>query len=102
LRFTVANYASHNQIRIVKGGAVGMHESITQFPSFMNRTRRLGRCVARYSSGKRELAEQTAHPVEILADLWIGLAVGSFQPCIRDHRGSTMPRSADEENVRPA
>ena len=47
LRLAVADDAGHDQVGIIKGGAVGVHERVTQFAALMYRSRRFRRGMAR-------------------------------------------------------
>lgn len=46
LRLAVADHASHDQARIVEGGAESVHQRVTQLAALMDRARRLGRDMA--------------------------------------------------------
>ena len=85
LRFTVANHAGYDQIRIVKSGPVGVSERIAKLTPFMNGAWRLGGRVAWHSARKRELAEQSPHASDILSDLRVDFAVGSLEIGIGHH-----------------
>jgi hypothetical protein len=58
LRLTVADYANHEQIRIVEGSAEGMRKGVTELSPFVNATGGLGCHVAGDAAGKGELPEQ--------------------------------------------
>ena len=90
LRFTVANHAGYDQIRIVKSGSVGVSERIAKLTPFMNRAWRLGGRVAWHSARKRELAEQSPHAGDILSDLRVDFAIGSLEIGIGHHGGPAM------------
>src|SRR5258708_16809132 len=65
----------------------------------MNRARCFGSNVTGNASGKRKLREQSLHPLRILGDVGIELAVCSFEISVGDEPGSTMPRPSDVDNV---
>ena len=55
--------------------------------------------MARNPSGEAELLEQPPHPVLVQRDVRVDLAVGAFEPGIRDHSGAAMARAADIDHV---
>ena len=52
LRFAVADDRGDNEVRIVKGGAVGVRQRVAEFPALVDRTGRLGSDVAWDPAGK--------------------------------------------------
>ena len=79
LGLAVADHAGDDQVRIVEGRAVGVRERIAQLAALVDRARRLGRDVAGNAAGKRELREQPLHPLFVLRDVRIHLAVGALE-----------------------
>src|SRR5207249_9829965 len=101
LGFSIPDYRRDNQIWIVERSPKGVGQDIAQFAAFMNGAGRGHADVAGNSSWCRELAKQAAHPLRVLGDLWIDLAVGPFQVHIGDDRWSTMtwPRQVDHVDI---
>ena len=94
--FTVADNASHDQSWIVKHGAEGMAQGISEFAAFVNGAGRLRRSVARNAAGKGKLQKQFAQPLFVLADIGIIFAVGSLEVSVAHHR---RPAVAGPGNV---
>src|SRR5450759_5358175 len=61
LGLAVPDDAEDNQVRVVEGRTVGVHQRIAELPAFVYRSWRLGCDVARYAAWKRELPEQLLH-----------------------------------------
>src|SRR5689334_19754260 len=55
----IADHAANEETRIIKSGAVGVGERVTEFATFMYRSRRFGCDVAGDASRKRELFEKS-------------------------------------------
>src|SRR5262245_3179282 len=68
----------------------------------MNGPRSLSSYVARNAAWKGELGEEPFHPLFVLRDRWIDLAVRAFQICIRDEARATVPRSGNIDDVQIA
>ena len=98
-RFAVSHDAGDDQIRIVERGAVSMAQRVAQFAAFMDAARRLRRNVARNAARKTELLEQPSHPLFVLADVWIDLAVGAFEIGVGDQRRAAVARADDVDHV---
>src|SRR6516225_3482456 len=79
LRFTVADDAGNDKIRVVEGGSVGMRECVTKFAAFVDRAGRLRRHMARDPARERELGEQAFHALFVDRDVRIDLAVGALE-----------------------
>ena len=73
LRFAVAHDAGHDQVRIVEGCAVSVHQRVAQLAALVNRSRRLRRHVAGNAVGPAELPEQPLDSVLVLPDVRINL-----------------------------
>ena len=99
LGFAVADDAADDEVGVVECGAVGMRERVTEFAAFVDRTGRLGRHVTRDPARERELAEQLAHPVRVLADARVDLAVGAFQVGVGNDRRTTVARPDHVDRV---
>ena len=102
LSLTIPDDARDKEIRIVKRRAERMHKGIPQFAPFMYGAGRFGRRMARNSAGKGELTEQSFHPVFILTDLRVQLAVSPLQPGIGHQRGTAVTGTANIEHIEVA
>ena len=90
-RLTVADHTGHDQVGIVVRGPVHVRNGVTQFASFVNGSRSLGRHMARDATRERELGEQPLHSLFVLCDVRIDLGVGPFQVGIGDDAGPPWP-----------
>ncbi len=99
LRLAVADDAGDEQIGIVEGGAVGVRDRIAQFAPFVDRAGRLRGDVAGDAAGKRKLREQPLHPLLVLRNLRIQLAIGSFEIGVGHEPRSSVAGSGDVDRV---
>ncbi len=67
LGFAIAHHAGHNEVWIVEGRAIRVHQRVAQLAAFMNRSRRLRRDVAGNAVRPAELAEEPLDAVGIAA-----------------------------------
>src|ERR1043166_533711 len=95
LGLAVADDAGHDQVRVVEGGAVSVREGVPQLAALVNGARRLGGNVTRNTAGEAELLEQVPHPVRVLADAGIDLAVGAFEVRVGNQPWPTVSRTDD-------
>ena len=102
LGLAVAHHAGHDQIGIVEGRAVGMHQRVAQFAALVNRARRLRRHVAGNAVGPAELPEQPLDAVLVLADVGINLRIRSFEISVRHNPRAAVSRADDVDHVQPA
>ena len=79
LGFSVTDHHRYQQVGIVESRAEGMRHAVAEFAALMNGTRRLRRAMAADAAGKREVMEEALQARQILAFLWIDLAVRAFQ-----------------------
>ncbi len=100
LRLAVADHAGDEQIRVVERRAVGMAERVAELAALVNRSRRLGRDVARHPARERELPEELLHARRVLRDRRPVLRVGALEPRARAHRRAAVPGPGDEQGVR--
>ena len=84
LRLAVADDAGDDQVRVVERGPVGVAEGVPELAALVNAARRLGRDMAGDASREAELLEQLPHPIGVLADLRVDLAVSPFQVGVSD------------------
>ena len=62
LGFSVPNYTTREQIRIIEYGAECVQERVSKFTAFVYRAWSLWGCVTRYSTRKRKLLEKLFMP----------------------------------------
>src|SRR5204862_230130 len=67
--------------------------------AFVNGARGFGRDVARNAAGETELLEEPLHPLGILGDVWIDLAVSAFEVGVGDQRRPAVPGTDDVDHV---
>ncbi|MGY4458208.1 hypothetical protein ACVWYI_002168 [Bradyrhizobium sp. LB13.1] len=99
LGLAVANDTGDDQVGIVEGRAVGMHQRVTELAAFMDRARRFRRRVAGNAAGEGELSEQLAQSVRIACDIGIDLAVAAFEIGVGDHAGAAVAGTADIDHA---
>ena len=99
LRFAVADNARNHQVGTIEHRAESVRQRITQFAALVNRTRCLGRDVARDPARERKLLEQPLHPVLVLSDIGIDFAVGAFEVGVRHQPGAAVTRPGDVDDV---
>ena len=99
LRLAVADHAGDDQVRVVERGAVGVRERVAQLAALVDRAGRLRRDVAGNAAGERELGEQPLHPLLVLGDVRVDLAVGALEVGVGDQAGPAVPRAGDVDHV---
>ena len=99
LGLAVADDAGNDQPRIVEHRAESVREGIAELAALVDGARRLGGRVARNAAREGELAEEAAHALLVLRHLGVELAVGAFEPCVRDDARRPMARPRDEEQI---
>ena len=99
LGLAVPDHAGDDQAGIVECGAEGMAERIAKLATFMDRSRRGRRHMARDAARERELLEQPLQPGLVLADVGVDLAVRAFEVCVRHQRRAAMPGACDVDHV---
>src|SRR5262249_55030548 len=87
LRFAVADNAGNDQVPIVERGPIGVAEGIPELATLMNAAWRFWSDMAGDTAWEAELLEQFLHPLRVLTDVRIDLAVGALQIGMRDQRG---------------
>ncbi|MGY3080095.1 hypothetical protein ACVWZZ_006503 [Bradyrhizobium sp. LM6.10] len=99
LGLAVADDTGDDQVGIVEGRAIGMHQRVTELAAFMDRARRFRRRVAGNAAGEGELSEQLAQSVRIACDIGIDLAVAAFEIGVGDHAGAAVAGTADIDHA---
>ncbi len=101
-RLAVADDAADEQVGIVERGAVGVHERVAELAALVDRAGRLGGDVAGDPAGERELAEQAAQALLVVADVRVELAVGALEVHVRDQPRAAVARAGDVDRVEVA
>ncbi len=99
LGLAVPDDAGDEQVGIVEGGALGVHERVAELAPLVDRARRLRRRVAGDAAGEGELLEEDLDPLRVLGDVRIHLGVGPLEVGVGDHARPTVPRAADVDHV---
>jgi hypothetical protein len=99
LRLAVSDDACDDQIGVVERRAVRVGQRITELAALVDRARRLGRDVARNAAREAELFEQLLHPVFVLLDVRVDLAVGPFEIGMRHERRTAVPGADHVDHV---
>ena len=99
LGLAVADDAGDDQVRVVERGAVGVAQGVPKLAALVNAARRLGGDMAGDAAREAELLEQLPHPLRVLADLRVDLAVGPFEVGVGHQRRAAVPRADDVDHV---
>ncbi len=99
LRLAVADHARDDQFGIVEGGAVGVNERVAELAAFVYRSRGLGGHVARDPARERELTEQLAETLLVMADVGIDLGVRTLEICVGDNAGTAVTRPDHVDDI---
>ena len=99
LRLAVADDAGDDQVGVVERGAVGVAQRVAELAAFVDAAGRLRGDVAGDAAGEAELLEQPLHPLRVLADVRIDLAVGAFEVGVGDQRRPAVPGADDVDHV---
>ena len=91
-----------SEVGVVERGAERVRERVAELASLVDRARRLGRDVARDAARERELAEEPAQALFVLADVRIDLAVRALEVRARDEPGPAVPGPCDEDRAEVA
>jgi len=76
-----------------------MAERVSKLTAFVDAARRLRRNVAGDAAWEAELLEQPLHPIGILADVGINLAVCAFEVCMGNQRRPAVAGTDDVDHV---
>src|SRR5207248_10233826 len=98
--FAIADYTTHQQIRIVERRARSMAQRISQLASFMDRARSLRRVMAGNPAREGKLFEQPPHAFFALLNIGIKLAIRAFEIGIGDHAWPAVSRAADVNRIK--
>jgi hypothetical protein len=99
LGLAVADDAGGDQVRVVEHGAIGVGEGVAELAPLVDRAGGLGRRVAGDAAGERELFEQAAHPLLVLGDVGVDLAVGPFEVGVGHHARAAVAGAADVDHA---
>ena len=99
LGFAIADHAAGHQIGIIEDRAMGMQQRVAEFAALVDGAGRFRRDVAGDAAGKRKLREEALHALDVLPDVGIELAVGSFEIGVRHHARAAMSGAGDVDHV---
>ena len=99
LGLAVADDAGDDQVRVVERGPVGVAQGVAELAALVDAAGRLRGDVAGDAAGEAELLEQPLHPLRVLADVRVDLAVGAFEVGVGDQRRPAVPRADDVDHV---
>ncbi len=99
LGLAVADHGRHDQVGVVEGRAAGVREHVAEFAAFVDRARRFRRAVAADAAGERELLEELAQALFVLALVRVDLRVRAFQVDRAEHPGRAVPGPGQEDHV---
>jgi len=95
LGLAVPDDATDEEIGAVERGTVGVGQRIPKFAAFVDGPRGLGSHATGDTAGERELPEQLPHPLGILGDARIDLAVGSLEVGVGHDARAPVPGADD-------
>ncbi len=99
LRFAVADDTGDDEVGIVERRAVSVRDRIAEFAALVNRAWRLRRDMARDAAGERELGEEPLHPLLVLREVRVDLAIGPFEIGVGDQPRPAMSRARDVDHI---
>jgi hypothetical protein len=99
LCLAIADHASRDQLGVVEHRTKRVAQGIAQLATFMDGAGALGRNVARNAARERELPEQLAQPLGVLADVGVDLAVAALQVGVGHHSRAAVARPGHIEHV---
>ena len=99
LRLAVPDDAGDDQVRVVEGGPVRVHERVAELAALMDRAGRLRRRVAGDPAGEGELPDEPAQPVVVRGDRGVELAVGALQVRRGHHSRAAVARSGHVQGL---
>ena len=98
-RLAVTHHAGGDQIGVVKHRAKGVGQGVAQLATLMDGARGLRGHVAGDAAGEGELFEETAHPVQVLADVGIDFAVDPFHVGLGHHGVAAVAGAGEVDHV---
>ena len=102
LGLAVADYAGHQQSRIVEGCTERMREGIAELAPLIDGARQIRSAMARNPAWKGKLFEQARHSLGVLTHIRITLAVTAFEIRIGGQRRTAVTGTNDCEYVQLA
>ena len=98
--FAVSDNAADDEIGIVEGCSISMAQRIAELAAFVDAAGSFGRDVAGNSAGEAELLKQLLHPLCVLADIGIILAVCTFKVSVRNQRRPAVAGADDIDHFK--
>ena len=99
LGLAVADHAGGDQVGVVEHRPVGVREGVAELAPFVDRSRHLGRRVARDAAREGELLEQALQPRLVLRDVRIDLAVGPLEIGVGHDPRAAVAGAGDVDHV---
>ena len=100
LSLAVTDDDCRNQIGVIKHGAVGMRNGISELAAFVDGTGRLRRYVRGDTAGERELLAQSRHTLFVLGDVGIDFAVGALKIGVCDEEVAAVSGTGKQNHIK--
>src|SRR5437773_1222695 len=100
LGLAVSDHGDRKEVRIVEGGAEGMHEDVAELAALVDGAGRRHAHVARHASRRRELAEEPLHALGVPSDRGVDLAVGALEVRVREESRAPVTGPGQVDDVR--
>ena len=99
LCLAIADDCGDDEVGVVEGGAKGVRKRVAELTALVDGAGRLGRDMARNPARKRELGEEPLHPLLVLRNVRIDLAVRPFEIGVCDQARPAVPGAGDVDHV---
>ncbi len=99
LGFAIADNAAGDKTGIIEYRAMRVQHRVAKLAAFVDRAGRFRRHVAGDAARKRELREEALHPLDVLPDIGVELAVRPFEISVRHHARAAMSGAGDIDHV---
>src|ERR1700756_4255225 len=96
----VADDAGHDQVGVVKGGAVRVRDSVPEFPALVYGAWCFWGHVAWNAARERELREEALHTLLICGDVRVHLAVRALEVRVCHQPRAAMSGACDIDHVK--
>src|SRR5262245_50574976 len=97
---TITDDAGNDQLWIVVGGTVRVRDSVSELSAFVYGPWRFWSYVARNATRERELREEALHTRLVLGDVWVNLAIGTFEVGVSDEARPAMSGAGYIDHVK--
>ena len=99
LGLTVPHHASHDEVGVVKGRSIRVRDSVPELTPLVDGARRFRSHVAGDPAGERELLEQLLHPLFILGNVGVILAIRPLQVRVGHYPGTPVTGAGNVDHV---